>query len=220
MCSYYIIFEDNITVSSYFTSVFEKIKADKYLEQIDFLFFGYNMTDVNREKNKDKYENISTLFTIADLETTLYNNGCFGYSINKNGARLLIEYIKKNGIKQPIHQLILRCNDLKRAELRPQIVFSSSVQTHNTKEKIDFSNIDFEYFTFIKGVDHIGDDLFFNNVSIEEAKRIAFITPECVGFNTLGFFKSTINISNLEPSPYFKETDGIYVKNHILSKTV
>lgn len=145
------------------------------------MFLGYNKTSKN-----DQIE--SSEFIIKNIEKNVYNSGSFAYSINKNGAKMLIDYIEKNGIKYSIEQIIMMCEGLKVTELEPQIVFSNETVNNNDDIKtLDFSNIDTEYFTFMKGVDHIGDDLFFNTVSIEEAKKIAFTNPECVGFNTLGF---------------------------------
>ena len=43
---------------------------------------------------------------------------------------------------------------------------------------------------------------------------IADKDSNCIGFNTLGFFKNKIDIDDLKPSRYFKEEDGIYIKKH------
>ena len=40
----------------------------------------------------------------------------------------------------------------------------------------------------------------------------ALKTPNCVAFNTLGFFKNKSD--NLTTSPYFKDNDGIYIKKN------
>ena len=43
--------------------------------------------------------------------------------------------------------------------------------------------------------------------------QIALNDEKCVGFNSLGYFKS--DIIELKVSPYFKENDGIYIKKYI-----
>jgi hypothetical protein len=66
------------------------------------------------------------------------------------------------------------------------------------------------HFKFIPGKDQICFDLYYKQATVAECMKIAMEDDKCVGFNTLGFFKS--NIENLKPSPYFKSGDGIYVK--------
>ena len=71
-------------------------------------------------------------------------------------------------------------------------------------------------FIFIPGLDHIGDDIYYNKVSIKECMNNALKDENCVGFNTLGFFKSKIN--NLLSSSYFGPSDGLYVKEEYYHK--
>ena len=84
-----------------------------------------------------------------------------------------------------------------------------------TKEIDTEKNTDF---TFIPGLDHIGDDILFieDSFSLEKFKQIALLQPDCIGFNTLGFFKKKIDMKNLQHSNFFKEKDGLYVKNTII----
>ena len=58
-------------------------------------------------------------------------------------------------------------------------------------------------------MDHIGDDIDVrNNLTIPEMMSISDLNNDCMGFNTLGFFKSNIDINNLSKSAQ----DGIYIK--------
>lgn len=67
-----------------------------------------------------------------------------------------------------------------------------------------------EKFIFVPSLDEIGSDIAHHGgLSIEELMNKALELPGCVGFNTLGYFKS--NIKNLEPSRYFSDKDGIYI---------
>jgi hypothetical protein len=146
----------------------------------------------------------------------------------------LLEYIDQNGINHGIDYLnkILDNNILHSYECQPQIVFSdwnengkkidSDIQ--NVYDSIDFSgvvddldaeniqhkNVDF---VFIPQLDVIGSDLYYRNCSLQEKMLVAIGDEECVGFNTLGFFKN--DITKLVPSGYFKEGDGIFIKKSV-----
>lgn len=76
-------------------------------------------------------------------------------------------------------------------------------------------------FTFIPGKTQMNNDLkrdteFRNNSNLTKEQKIekymhsAFINPECAGFSTLGYYKSSID--ELTTSKYFKNGDGLYVK--------
>ena len=228
LSEYYVIFEDDISLSSNFKGVYEILKSNNLFNNFDCLFLGYHMFQVNREATKDIYVKESDKLEISEMRNDLNIGACFAYSINKNGARILIDYIEKNGIKHGIDYIVKICNELKKVELRPQIVFSEWYefpgQKVDTDIQRDLSSVklkdDSEEFTFFKGLDHKNDDLFFfNNLSLKECKKKVIETPGCVGFNTLGFFKSKIDINNLKPSEYFNDKDGVYVRNTLKPKT-
>ena len=75
-------------------------------------------------------------------------------------------------------------------------------------------------FTFYKSLDLIGNDIYHSNMKLEEMAKISLNDKNCDGFNTLGFFKKDIKIKDLKSSPYFKENDGIYIKNEKLKDTM
>jgi hypothetical protein len=65
-------------------------------------------------------------------------------------------------------------------------------------------------FVFIPFLDEIGNDIGrCESRNLQEIMFKALNTPKCVGFNTLGYLK--FEISNLQPSRYFGEHDGIYI---------
>ncbi len=222
---YYVILEDDITLSDNFKETYEYLKKNNFFTNYECFFIGYHMFNQNREKNKDVYNKKSDNFTISDLQNDLYIGGTFGYSINKKGASNILKYIEKNGIKHGIDYVMKICNDIKKVELRPQIVFSewceSVQQKIDTDIQTDFSSLDLSImdnnsdFTFISGYDQHDNDLFFVRASLEESKQIALMHEDCAGFNTLGFFKKKIDINNLQFSQYFGKNDGLYVKNVI-----
>ena len=216
---YYVILEDDVSVTPKFKEKFKSL--NEAFRKVDYLFLGYSMFSANRESTAEMYVKESSSLAIETLDKELYIGGFFAYSINRNGAKIMIDYIEKNGIKHGIDYVVKICPGLKCMELRPQIVFTewyervgqnvdTDIQKDNTQ--LDFNNI-VEEFTFVQGVDQIGNDSFFKRGSIEEMKAIAMADPNCAGFNTLGFFKTNIHKNSLQPSQYFGEKDGIYIKN-------
>ena len=71
-------------------------------------------------------------------------------------------------------------------------------------------------FIFIKGQDQMNYDLYFKPMKLEECFITALNDQNCAGFNTLGFFKSSIDKKSLCTSRYFGENDGIYIKKNVL----
>jgi hypothetical protein len=81
-------------------------------------------------------------------------------------------------------------------------------------------NID-DDFIFYNGLDHFGDDIYLKkSYPINQLKAICKSDINCVGFNTLGFFKNKIDISNLKETTWINKNTrhGIFVKKNIISK--
>jgi GR25 family glycosyltransferase involved in LPS biosynthesis len=220
--NYYVILEDDITLSSNFNKKIECLKS--VFEKEQYLLLGYHMFTKNREALKKIYEEKSDRLEIASLNYNMYVGGTFGYSINKAGAKILVDYIAANGIKHGIDYVVKICSELKCKEVRPNLVFSEWYETPgqnvDTDIQKDIQAVNFnsvtnlaDMFDFIAGKDHSGDDLFYQPMPLEDMMQLAIREPTCVGFNTLGFFKSAANHFN--PSPYFREQDGMYVKKGI-----
>jgi len=227
---FYLIMEDDFTFIKGGENVKVKEKIDslkKEMKERDCLFLGYHMFDKFREQNIELYgnhetnmDNLSKDFEINGLNHAQYIGGFYAYSLNKVGARKMIEYIEKNGIKHGIDWLFKIYKELNCYELQPQIVYSvwnedgrqidSNIQ-HNF-EQMDFSSIvDIkDNFVFVKGMDQGGCDILYHRGSVEECMDIAWKNEKCVCFNTLGFFKD--KIEELKESPYFGENDGLWVK--------
>jgi GR25 family glycosyltransferase involved in LPS biosynthesis len=123
---YYLIFEDDIKLSTNFTTKLVSLK-DKYV-QSDFLLLGYHMFERVRNQVKHIYDVQETeALNIAKLEEGLYIGGFFAYSISKKGAKKLLDYISEKGIGHGIDyvlKLASRSGDIIANELRPHIVFS------------------------------------------------------------------------------------------------
>lgn len=102
-----------------------------------------------------------------------------------------------------------------------KVSFESSVHTKInisefvSSDEIKYINFNEEYI-FVKGYDIIGNDLFYNNNKNNQFLiTLSNTNNDCIGFNTLGFFKH--KISKLEKSPYFSKNDGIYIKKKYLN---
>jgi GR25 family glycosyltransferase involved in LPS biosynthesis len=233
-CSYYIIMEDDVKLCKDF-----KNKLNEILPQIhvkDILFFGYLMFKNNQNKYSSIYDVESDKTEIEPLKKELYIGGTHCYSITKAGASGLIDYIDMYGIKHGIDYLMAKVqSSVSVYETIPHLAFA---EWHDTPNKIVDSDIqydtkpikiclnddvkkesvdivqpqkdDVQEYIFVQGFDQINYDMYHvSNVDVKALQDIADIIP-CVAFNSLGFFKE--QLTELTPSNYFKETDGIYVK--------
>jgi len=223
--NYYIILEYDITFCRNF-----KIKLDKLknkMEEKEYLLLGYSMFEKIRSKMKDMYDSESKDTETKNLNKTLYMGGTFGYSINKIGAKKMIKYIKTNGIKHGIDYLN-KIIDIDCWECNPCLVFSEWAENRKQidsdiqycHDSLDFSLIrkNLDNFFFIRNADIFGNDIKFEKKSPYEMANIAIRDENCIGFNTLGFFKNDIKL--LENSKYFGENDGIYIKKEIYEKNM
>jgi GR25 family glycosyltransferase involved in LPS biosynthesis len=201
---YYVIFEDDFSLTLDFKESFRSLISE--FPTRDVLFMGCTHTRTS-----------SDAMRMQPLNRTNYIGGTFAYSINKRGAQKMIDYINNNGIKHGIDYVMKITPDMEMYECCPSIVLSEYALSTTTDSDIqhDYSGIDFtpmfsSNYTFVSGLDHCGDDLYCKRLPLCEQFLIADEDPDCKGFNTLGFFKR--NVNNLTTSPYFGQTDGIYIK--------
>jgi len=217
--AYYVIFEDDIQFAPTFKQHFKSLQRD--FEQQEVLFMGYSMYENKRVELTAIYDTVNEKeYKIEALNKNIYIGGTFAYSINKVGAKKLVEYIETNGIKHGIDYLMKITPNLNMTELQPQLVFSkwyeagkevvdTDIQTNY--QSLDFSKTIEDQFEFIPKLDQIGNDLYFQRgLSPSECMIKALKDINCVGFNTLGFFKNKID--TLTSSNYFGEKDGMYIK--------
>jgi GR25 family glycosyltransferase involved in LPS biosynthesis len=208
---YYIIFEDDITVTKELKTKLEKIKVE------DICFLGYHMFSKDRNASYDEQNG----FSIRPFQPHLYVGGTFGYYITKKGAQKLLDHIRTHGIKHGI-DYVMKIAPLNHTECKPHLVFSSwneyylnDTDIQNNFETCDLIPVDY---IFIKQMDHINDDIERCEQNFVEKSKIDTV----VGFNSIGYLKSAVNIHTLRPSMYLKENDGIYVKKeyHQLQKLI
>ena len=161
---YYLIFEDDIRLSKNFVHKMLSLK-DKYIEN-DFLLLGYHMFTENRNNVRDIYDDEDKdILSIDKLDCGLYIGGFFAYSISKNGAKKLLDYIKENGIGHGIDyvlKLVACKNRINAFEVRPNIVFSSWYEYVNidvdTDIQKDMSVFDFSDISKFKLNDNDDND--------------------------------------------------------------
>jgi GR25 family glycosyltransferase involved in LPS biosynthesis len=217
---YYVIFEDDIKLNrdqGNLKTRMDKLKPE--MSEKEFLFLGYSMITARREAVRHIYDNITaeTLIKIEPLNKDLYIGGFYAYSINKVGAQKMLNYIAKTGIKHGIDFLVGIVPELNPYEIQPLLVFSEWYENKpiDTDIQTNYASLDFsqtleDQFEFIPHLDQIGHDLYFHQGTLLELMSKAVKAPNCLGFNTLGFFKG--KIETLTGSQYFKENDGIYIK--------
>jgi GR25 family glycosyltransferase involved in LPS biosynthesis len=215
--SRYIIFEDDIQIEPEFGDKLEQIQKE-ITNQTDILYLGLSTYDQN---DPIKRATVSGALS-APLNRNSYIGGFFGYIITRKGATTMLDYISKNGIRHGIDYLPKIMPNLVCISAQPNIVFSEVVCNGSTNQdsniQLDLSTFNFGVVSnsmsdweFIQGKDMIGNDILHGGkLTVEEYIEQAYFMPTCVAFNTLGFFKHTI--SELVGSPYFKQTDGIYVR--------
>jgi len=229
---YYFIMEDDFTLCNSFKYHFTNLKTSLKITEKDVIFFGYHMYEKNKNKYKDMYYDNdvteSTIVKVEPLNKEIYIGATHSYTINKNGAKKLIDYIHTNGIKHGIDYVMKIHDTLESCELRPHLshaIWNETTLNYDTDIQSSMESIDFNSFTtsaysnnfiFIKGYDQMNYDIYHKPGSLNDMMIRAISDPKCVAFNTLGFYKSEIR--KLTPSQWFKQEDGIYIKKNHLHK--
>ena len=224
--NYYIIFEDDISVVDRFQEILQTLMPE--LDKHELLFLGYSMFEKKREMVKDIYNSTDAENKVCPLDLNLYIGGTFSYTVNKVGAQKLIDYINTNGIKHGIDYLMKIVPGINRSEVQPQMVFSewnegskqidTDVQTNY--KSLDFNQIIEDKFIFKSKLDQIGNDLYYHKADLEQHMLRALKDKNCVGFNTLGFYKNKIDLEQLTSSIYFSHADGLYIKKEVITPEV
>jgi GR25 family glycosyltransferase involved in LPS biosynthesis len=147
--SYYLIMEDDFTVCQDFKTKMTSLTP--HFHEKDVVFLGYHMFEKERNKAKSVYNNDKKSFiNVYPLNNRLYIGGTFMYSINQTGAKKLLNYIAKNGIKHGIDYIMKIIPELHSYECQPQLAFSEwnesgkaiDTDIQNSNECLNFSKID------------------------------------------------------------------------------
>lgn len=213
----YIIFEDDIQIEPEFADKLDRLQKD-VSETTDILFLGSSThrTKEDTKRNVLPGGAVSTVFNEPS-----YIGGFYGYIITRQGATKMLNYIAEHGIRHGIDYLVKIIKGLNCLSAQPHIVFSDVVYVGGPNQDsniqldtniFDFSQIEsLSSWEFHPNSDMNGNDILFTGrKSAKELAAVAFFMPKCIAFNTLGFFKHTT--SELQPSKYFTQGDGVYVR--------
>jgi len=151
---YYIIMEDDFSLSPNFKSEIETLQSE--LLSKDLIFLGYHMFEKHRDQNKHIYEyNTSEQKStkIEPLNKIIYIGGTHCYSINKKGAQILVHYISEHGCKHGIDYVMKLVPNLSCFETQPQLAFAlwneagAEIDTdiQNCNDRLDFTKIKDKY---------------------------------------------------------------------------
>jgi hypothetical protein len=213
---------NNYIVTEYNLSKYIDNKID---ENINFLIDNINDYDIillNNSYNgliSDEIEiNLESIDNILNYDLTL--NKLDNYIITKKGAEKILNYINKNGIDElDLFKLFIKNKDLKISKNNNYLInfdsniIENSIKLNSGDNYFDFNlyNLEEEYI-FHKDLDHIGDDLCFNNnISINLSLLFCEYLNNCISFNTYGYFKHTTDKNNLLKINYNHENGGIYI---------
>lgn len=216
---YYTIFEDDNTVADDFKAKLESVKSD--LVSKDIVFLGYTTRDPHiRRAVKET--------PIVPLDLSKYVGGTFGYIVTKSGAKTLVDYIAKHGIKHGIDYLMKITPNMRHYNVQPHIVFSewimSDAKQGDSDIQVDTSSLPIvvkvnrDDWIFYEGMDSGGSDT--HSVGIKPVNELMSEATKAksAAFNTLGYLKSQLSYP-FRSTPYISQRgSGIYVKKEYISQ--
>lgn len=216
----YTVFEDDITLVPNFKTLWASClqELNQQLESIDLLLLGRHIFSEHKKERPIR---------ILPLDKPGCAGGTFGYILTRNGAQKLLAYISANGICHGIDYLMKIQPDstFNTKMVEPPIVLSEWVRTTTSTVDSDIQkdtnalNLrDGGDWIFYQGLDHTGSDIHFvKGLSIPNLECVANNYSGCNAFNSLGFLKSTNEIT-LKSSVWFNKRDGVWVKRQFLQK--
>ena len=173
---FYVVMEDDAELCENFGAYFSK--ALQECKTRDIVFLSYLMYSKDRNENKHIYNVYQTdtdtpSLDIATLNKQLYIGGTCLYTINKNGAKILCDFIESYGIRHGIDYQMKITPNLDTYESRPLICTSewneggAQIDTDiqcNTGG-LDFSSLPQsdnleKHFIFVPRKDQVGNDIY------------------------------------------------------------
>jgi GR25 family glycosyltransferase involved in LPS biosynthesis len=146
---FYLVMEDDFVLCKGFKKELSKIFQEMTIKTI--LFLGYHMFEKNRNEYRNIYDSefnqdykLNGNISIEKLNRNLYIGSTCCYSINKKGARMMIDYIHSNGIKHGIDYLFKIAPELECYETRPHLSFSDWNENNkqiDTDIQMDYTNL-------------------------------------------------------------------------------
>jgi hypothetical protein len=158
-----------------------------------------------------KIEDIIELNKQDEKDITFLGN--IGYLINKNGALNILKYINENGFKKTnLIDIFINNMNISHCIKEDKLFKGLRKEIVNDLESIDFNTEKNNNYLFLKNLDHFGNDINYKaQMSYEDLEYYCEINENCIGFNTLGFFKDTINMDTLFQLNTGNENDGLFI---------
>jgi len=226
--NYYLISDFKILIDEKLKNFIKKIVDTN---QIELLIFKnkINLIVTNKEiETRSKLIIDSTPISLSKIKLENINTESYIYLINKNSVKKLMNFIGNNGIiDKNIKELFIKNDNIVGLETDEYIfntninyetdeyMFNTNInyETEDNSEIIDLNEINNNSdYLFIKTKDHYGDDIEYkNNLSLEEMIFNSDLNENCIGFNTLGFFKHKVDIDTLIDLNTGNHDDGIYI---------
>lgn len=143
---YYLILEDDVIFTDDFVTKFKilitklrKLNQSKEKDW-DIVMLGSSIKPDEMKENGGKYKNNSYDIEIAEINHDVCVGGAFGYLINRRGANRIMDWIDKNGLKNPIDTIILDCaknNILSLYMALPNLIFTEWFNYYKSKVDTD-----------------------------------------------------------------------------------
>ena len=239
---FFIIYEDDINFTDDYKKKLDKVLRSTDFTECDYLLLGYHMFKDKREQYKDIYDVVKEETDVCMLNRGLYIGSAFSYIVTRIGVSKILHYIDQNGIKYGFDYMVGRIPNLNMYETQPHLCFSEWVDKLSSNVDSDIQK-DFDIFDFNKMISEIknnyyfyqyldfpgNDTVFIPNKTKEDLFLLSLEHPNSVAFNTLGFFKSKVDINKLEPTVYFlssrnsynysfEEREGIFIRKDEIQK--
>jgi len=145
---FYFIFEDDTHLCKGFNN--HVFKFNDSMITTDVIFFGYSRIKQTQRKTViDEFNTITedTHISLQKLDKTNWGGGCFSYSINKTGAKKMIDYINTFGIRYAIDYVIIFNSDIDSYNVSPSICVSDHAADSvniDTNIQLQFDCLDFK----------------------------------------------------------------------------
>lgn len=222
---YFMVLEDDVTLSYNFNQAFKDLKKllqntldlDKEGKAFNypFIYLGYSYDP--DEKIPDISSMINSQFAISTImDKGRMWGGTFAYIIHRNMAKKFVQEINTDGIKDPIDVFIMNHPGLH--ETIPRLISSPvMIASGDTDSDIQYDMLTaFDNLIFFPEKDSLGCDIScIGRKPLDELKKIAEETENCVAFNSYGYLKHKIT----SPKDFIKiqgtkatKRDGLYVK--------
>ena len=198
-----------------------KIKNIISQKDINWNIIILEMNDINNSNDS----NDSAIMNIVKYDVINNNlTNDLSYIINKNGAKIIMNFIKNKGILES-RNLIDIFNLNKDLEI---FIITDNIQNKhndidknknknefnmNNSECFDFNNMIIENdYIYLRNKDHYDNDI--NYIGKKDIDDLIFnseLFDNCIAFNTLGYLKDTVDLNKLIELNTGNPNDGLFI---------